>query len=59
LANLLGDAGCCRRKPVAFRGDHIDDLPAAGKQRFQLGTATRAQLDKYARLFKQAGIKAE
>ena len=34
-------------------------LTIRGSSAEELGTATRAQLDKYARLFKQAGIKAE
>ena len=34
-------------------------LTIRGSSAEELGAATRAQLDKYARLFKQAGIKAE
>jgi tripartite-type tricarboxylate transporter receptor subunit TctC len=34
-------------------------LTLRGSSAEELGTAARAQLDKYARLFKQAGIKAE
>jgi tripartite-type tricarboxylate transporter receptor subunit TctC len=34
-------------------------LTLRGSSAKELGTATRAQLDKYAQLFKQAGIKAE
>jgi tripartite-type tricarboxylate transporter receptor subunit TctC len=34
-------------------------LTICGSSAEQLGTTTRAQLDEYARLFKQTGIKAE